>query len=192
MYKEWRHPETKETVRTFSILTVPANELCALIHNGGRNPGRMPAILPPEKEKTWLRQDLTKEEVNRLSVQVDTKRNKTSQNVTSFGGVQYAPFAFIEKGLYMLATVLKSPDAVEATFAIIETFSKLRELAGTMERLNEENVPVDEVKTLKARSSKLFKDVFTDPLPLKMRKTKFSFNFGVMNISIETIREQPE
>ncbi|MDR1222048.1 MAG: ORF6N domain-containing protein, partial [Tannerella sp.] len=118
------------------------------------------------------------------------KINKTSQNVTSFGGVQYAPFAFTEKGLYMLATVLKSPDAVEAAFAIIKTFSKLRELAGIMKRLNEENVPVAELKTLKARSNKLFKDVFTDPLPLKMRKTKFSFNFGIMNISIETVREQ--
>jgi hypothetical protein len=49
MYEEWRYPETKETIRTFSVLTVPANELC---HNGGRNPGRMSAILPPEKEKT--------------------------------------------------------------------------------------------------------------------------------------------
>ena len=31
--------------------------------------------------------------------------------------------AFTEKGLYMLATVLKSRRATEATFAIIETFA---------------------------------------------------------------------
>jgi putative SOS response-associated peptidase YedK len=74
MYEEWRHPDTKETIRTFSVLTVPANELCANIHNGGRNPGRMPAILPPEKEKTWLLQDLTKEEVNRLLIPYDSSR----------------------------------------------------------------------------------------------------------------------
>ncbi|MDR1340417.1 MAG: SOS response-associated peptidase [Prevotellaceae bacterium] len=74
MYEEWRHPETKETIRTFSVLTVPANELCALIHNGGRNPGRMPAILPPENEKTWLRQDLTKEEVSSLLIPYDSSR----------------------------------------------------------------------------------------------------------------------
>jgi hypothetical protein len=127
---------------------------------------------------------LTQNEFNNLKI------SKASQNVTSFGGTQYAPFAFTEKGLYMLATVLKSPDAVDATFAIIETFTKIRELARTMERLNEENVPVDEVKTLKTRSNKLFRDVLTDPLPLKMRKTKFSFNLGVMKISIETIHEQ--
>ena len=33
------------------------------------------------------------------------------------------PKAFPEKGLYMLATILKSPQAVQATLAIIETFS---------------------------------------------------------------------
>jgi putative SOS response-associated peptidase YedK len=74
MYEEWLHPDTKETIRTFSVLTVPANELCAYIHNGGRNPGRMPAILPPEKEKIWLRQNLTKEEVNRLLIPYDSSR----------------------------------------------------------------------------------------------------------------------
>ena len=36
------------------------------------------------------------------------------------------PKAFTEKGLYMLATVLKSRQAVEATFAIIETFANVR------------------------------------------------------------------
>jgi len=35
------------------------------------------------------------------------------------------PKAFPEKGLYMLATILKSSQAVQATLAIIETFSKL-------------------------------------------------------------------
>lgn len=40
----------------------------------------------------------------------------------------YQPKAFSEKGLYMLATILKSPKAVETTLMIIETFAKIREL----------------------------------------------------------------
>ena len=36
--------------------------------------------------------------------------------------------AFTEKGLYMLATVLKGRRAIDATFAIIETFAKVRSL----------------------------------------------------------------
>ena len=38
-----------------------------------------------------------------------------------------APAAFTERGLYMLATILKSRRAVEATFAIIETFASVRD-----------------------------------------------------------------
>ena len=36
--------------------------------------------------------------------------------------------AFTEKGLYMLATILKGRRATEATFAIVETFAKVRGL----------------------------------------------------------------
>jgi hypothetical protein len=39
------------------------------------------------------------------------------------------PQAFTEKGLYMLATILKSPKATLTTIAIIETFAKIRELS---------------------------------------------------------------
>ena len=38
------------------------------------------------------------------------------------------PKAFTEKGLYMLATILKSPRATQTTIAIIDSFVKLREL----------------------------------------------------------------
>jgi hypothetical protein len=36
------------------------------------------------------------------------------------------PKAFTEKGLYMLATILKSPAATETTIAIVETFAKIK------------------------------------------------------------------
>lgn len=39
------------------------------------------------------------------------------------------PKAFTEKGLYMLATILKSPKATQTTLAIVETFAKIRELS---------------------------------------------------------------
>ena len=45
----WRESETAEPVRTVAIITVPANELVAPIHD------RMPAILAsPEAEAQWL------------------------------------------------------------------------------------------------------------------------------------------
>jgi len=42
------------------------------------------------------------------------------------------PKAFTEKGLYMLATILKGPKAVETTIAIVEAYSKLKELSRVM------------------------------------------------------------
>ena len=40
--------------------------------------------------------------------------------------------AFTEKGLYMLATILKGDKATDTTIAIIEAFAKLRELSRTI------------------------------------------------------------
>ena len=55
-----------------------------------------------------------------------------SQIVTLNGGrgfnLKYLPYAFTEKGLYMLATVLKSTRATQATLAIIETYAKVRSM----------------------------------------------------------------
>ena len=43
--------------------------------------------------------------------------------------------AFTEKGLYMLATILKSKKATQTTLSIIETFSKNRELSRNVKEL---------------------------------------------------------
>lgn len=45
------------------------------------------------------------------------------------GGARKPPKAFTEKGLYMLATVLKSRQATRASLQIIETFAKVREFS---------------------------------------------------------------
>ena len=45
------------------------------------------------------------------------------------------PTAFTEKGLYMLATILKSPMATQTTLAIVETFAKMREFAKIITQL---------------------------------------------------------
>jgi putative SOS response-associated peptidase YedK len=68
VYDEWRNPETKETVKTFSVLTVVANELCGFINNGGRNPGRMPVIVPVEHESVWLSPGLDKTGIEGLMI----------------------------------------------------------------------------------------------------------------------------
>ena len=48
---------------------------------------------------------------------------KSKFSTSTKGGKVKIPSAFPEKGLYMLATILKSPKAVQATLAIIETLN---------------------------------------------------------------------
>lgn len=45
---------------------------------------------------------------------------------------------FTEKGLYMLATILKSKCALDVTFAIIETFARVRELKRELVELHKD------------------------------------------------------
>ena len=70
------------------------------------------------------------------------------------------------------------------------TSEQLRELARNIETLNAEGISEKESKSLTEKTGKMFKEVFTDPLPLKMRKVLVSVNFGVFKISVETVREK--
>lgn len=93
------------------------------------------------------------------------------------------PKAFTEKGLYMLATILKSPIATETTFAIIETFYKLRVVSRTIQAANAGGVMTESTRE---KVQKLMNDVMNnDPLPLKVQKLTFSLNLGVIKISVE-------
>ncbi|MBR3958876.1 MAG: ORF6N domain-containing protein [Bacteroidales bacterium] len=67
------------------------------------------------------------------------------------------PRAFTEKGLYMLATILKSERATAVTIAIIETFAKVRELKRELVELHKETD-----KTLQEKKMHHFGEVLTD------------------------------
>jgi putative SOS response-associated peptidase YedK len=48
IWESWRHPERGDIVRTFCVITTPANALLAPIHN------RMPVIVEPASFDRWL------------------------------------------------------------------------------------------------------------------------------------------
>jgi putative SOS response-associated peptidase YedK len=56
-------PETGEAIGTFAIITRPANQLMAKIHNAGPNSQRMPLILNRELALNWLNVNLTDKEI---------------------------------------------------------------------------------------------------------------------------------
>jgi putative SOS response-associated peptidase YedK len=48
IWENWKDPATRQWIRTFAIITVPANDLVATIHD------RMPAILDKENFPRWF------------------------------------------------------------------------------------------------------------------------------------------
>ena len=69
IWDAWTNKETKETLKTFSIITTQANPLLAEIHNTKK---RMPVILRPEEERRWL-SDIPVEEAVSLLTPYDEK-----------------------------------------------------------------------------------------------------------------------
>jgi len=65
--------------------------------------------------------------------ELDDLRCKFS--TAKFTKTRVSPKAFTEKGLYMIATILKSPQATQTTIAIIETFAKIKALSSTIKAL---------------------------------------------------------
>ena len=70
------------------------------------------------------------------------------------------PRAFTEKGLYMLATILKSPFATQTTILIIETFAKLQELARNIQSIQNES-DKEKQKGLLSRAGELLNDLIS-------------------------------
>ena len=67
------------------------------------------------------------------------------------------PKAFTEKGLYMLATILRSKKSIEVTFAIIETFVKVRKMKRELLDLHNETD-----KNILSDKMNHFSDVLSD------------------------------
>lgn len=120
----------------------------------------------------------------------DSEKRELVENFHRFGSLKHStvmPHAFTEKGLYMLATILKGRVATEATIAIIETFTKLRELARSIEAANQEVEKPDETKL-----QRLMTEVFTNNLPVQMKKTTFTLNTGILKFTVETTRKKED
>jgi len=104
---------------------------------------------------------------------------KSKFSTSTKGGKVKLPSAFPEKGLYMLATILKSPQAVQATLAIIETFAKIRQLSRSIQELSAVQ-DKDKQKALMQRSGELIAGIFDDDLQTNGTETSIELNFAVL------------
>ena len=110
------------------------------------------------------------------------EKDELVENFHRFGRIKHStvnPKAFPEKGLYMLATILKSPEAVRATLAIIETFTQIRQLSR-----NIRDLPMVQDKSaqkvLMQKSGELISGIFDDDLKTSDSETSIELNFAVL------------
>jgi len=89
------------------------------------------------------------------------------------------PKAFTEKGLYMLATILKGEMAVQTTLAIIETFSKIKHLSRSVKELSLVQ-DKGEQKALMQKSGELIAEILDDDLAVTDSETSIELNFAVL------------
>lgn len=100
------------------------------------------------------------------------------------------PKAFTEKGLYMLATILKSERATQTTIAIVETFSKIRELSRTVAQLSES--PDESMqKSLMQKSGDIIADLLGEDMKISDTETSIELNFAVLKFK-HTIKRKKE
>lgn len=78
-----------------------------------------------------------------------------------------------------MATIPRSKQAIEATFVITETFSKIRELSRSIKELSVVQDKAEQ-KSLMQKSGELIAEVFDDDLQTSDSKTSIELNFAVL------------
>lgn len=92
----------------------------------------------------------------------------------------------------MLATILKSPQAVSTTLAIIDTFTMPRQLVRTMESLQNVEDGGEQQKNLLQKTGEILADIVGNNLSTATSETEIELNFAVVKIKHKVIRKKDE
>lgn len=120
--------------------------------------------------------------------EVDDLRSKNLITISSMSRVN--PTAFTERGLYMLATILKGEQATQTTISIIETYAQVRELARTMEALQTVTDGGEQQQTLLQKTGEILATVVGNNLSTESTETEIELNFAVVKIKHKVIKKK--
>ena len=123
------------------------------------------------------------------------EKEEVVKNFDHLNGLKFskvAPTAFTERGLYMLATILKGDRAISTTLAIVDTFVQVRELARTMEALQTVEDGGAQQRTLLQRTGDLLAEVVGHNLSTRTTETEIELNFAVVKIKHKIIRKDDD
>ena len=147
-----------DVARLYGVETKRINE--AVKNNPEKFPGDYMLVLT-EAETAYLRSKFSA-----------TKISAKSRTATK---------AFTEKGLYMLATILKSKTAIDVTFSIIETFAQVRNLKRELIELHTETDPEKQASKMQ-HFGKVLSDIVMPDLETVETESTLELNFFIGKI----------
>ena len=125
----------------------------------------------------------------------EQEKNELVENFDRFEKQKHStvlPRAFTEKGLYMLATILKSPRAVQTTIAIVEAYAKLKELSRVIVELPNEEHDEHQRQSLLQRGGQLLSEIFDSTMPKQSCETSFELNLALLKLKHSVKRENDD
>lgn len=120
----------------------------------------------------------------------DSEKQEVVENFDHLQKLKFSPVnptAFTESGLYMLATILKSPRATQTTIAIIKTFVQLREMTRTMQAAAMAE-DAQEKKSLMQKSGELIGNIIGSQFETVGTETEIELNLAMVKIRHKVIR----
>ena len=122
----------------------------------------------------------------------ESEKKELVKNFDRFNPLKHSsimPTAFTEQGLYMLATILKSDQAIKTTIAIIDTFAMARQLARTMEALQGVADGGPQQQSLLQKTGQILANIVGQNLSTESTETEIEFNFAVVKIKHKIIKK---
>jgi len=122
------------------------------------------------------------------------EKDELVENFDRFNRLKHStanPKVFTEKGLYMLATILKSKQATETTFAIIETFARIRHLSRTLNQLTETENETQQ-KALMQKSGQIIAEVLGEEFSTTDTETTVELNVAFLKVKHTIKRKRDE
>ena len=101
---------------------------------------------------------------------------------------KYGYKAFTERGLYMLATILRGEIATRATLAIVNTYAQLRSMVRDMESLQTLKDGSPEQAAQLTKAGHKLAALIGDNLSTESTKTTIELNLAVLKITHEVTR----
>jgi len=184
----------KKAILDFAVAELYGVETREINQAVKNNPRKFPEgwILELDKEESAaLRSKILTANVS--DNQEDTNLKSKNLMLESEGGrgkfSKHNYKAFTERGIYMLATILKGDYATDTTITIVDTFAKLHELQRTIAEMAKSPDKYQQ-KSLMQKSGEIVDDLFSDSFTTDETETEIELNFAVLKLKHKIKRKK--